>query len=273
MRQAGLPEGHATCRLDWTTWWRPRRRSATWTAKPAGSLCGASISRTSPASVSRPCAALYVAGGLPGPRRRGARRGVARRRAHAGFRDRRCRCSTALRRPFARRGSAPAAERAARRRADAASRACGRGRSGVRRHGNAAAARGSEPSRPIRPPAHAADFLAMVRGEPPTPAAMRARSTTYLVTVADHGMNASTFTARVVASTRAGLLSAVVGGARRAEGPAARRRARPGARHARRDRRARARRAVARAASSRAASASWASATASTACAIRAPRC
>lgn len=32
---------------------------------------------------------------------------------------------------------------------------------------------------------------------------------TYLVTVADHGPNASTFTARVVASTRAGMVSAV----------------------------------------------------------------
>ena len=32
---------------------------------------------------------------------------------------------------------------------------------------------------------------------------------TYLVTVADHGLNASTFTARVVASTRAGMVSAV----------------------------------------------------------------
>ena len=33
----------------------------------------------------------------------------------------------------------------------------------------------------------------------------------YLATVADHGFNASTFTARVVASTHAGLISAVLG--------------------------------------------------------------
>ena len=61
---------------------------------------------------------------------------------------------------------------------------------------------------------------------------------TYLVTVTDHGMNASTFTARVIASTDSDMVSAVTGGDRRAQGAAARRRARPGARHDRGDRHA-----------------------------------
>jgi citrate synthase len=42
---------------------------------------------------------------------------------------------------------------------------------------------------------------------------------TYLVTVADHGLNASTFAARVVASTRAGLGSAVLAGISALKGP------------------------------------------------------
>jgi citrate synthase len=41
----------------------------------------------------------------------------------------------------------------------------------------------------------------------------------YLVTVADHGLNASTFAARVVASTRAGLTSAAVSGLSALKGP------------------------------------------------------
>ena len=51
---------------------------------------------------------------------------------------------------------------------------------------------------------HAADVLRMLRGQPATKAEADALDT-YLVTVADHGLNASTFAARVVASTRAGL--------------------------------------------------------------------
>ena len=42
---------------------------------------------------------------------------------------------------------------------------------------------------------------------------------TYLVTVSDHGLNASTFAARVIASTRAGLTSAVLGGISALKGP------------------------------------------------------
>ena len=110
----------------------------------------------------------------------------------------------------------------------------------VVRHG-----KGFKPVPPDATAAHVADFLAMMRGTKPSPQHARALET-YIVTVADHGLNASTFTARVIASTRAGLLSAVVGASVRAEGPAARRRAGAGARHARRDRRRGQYRAVAR---------------------------
>src|SRR4029450_7659110 len=64
----------------------------------------------------------------------------------------------------------------------------------------------------------AADFLRMMRGENAPAAHVRALET-YLVTVADHGLNASTFTARVIASTRAGLLSSVVGALCALKGP------------------------------------------------------
>ena len=66
--------------------------------------------------------------------------------------------------------------------------------------------------------ATAADYLHMVTGEPPTDAAARALDR-YLVTVSDHGLNASTFTARVIASTRSDLISAVVGAVGALKGP------------------------------------------------------
>ncbi|BBK30357.1 citrate synthase [Stella humosa] len=65
---------------------------------------------------------------------------------------------------------------------------------------------------------HAADFLRMLHGRAAPAAHVRALDT-YLVTIADHGLNASTFAARVVASTRAGLLSAVVAGVCALKGP------------------------------------------------------
>ncbi|MDI3285099.1 citrate synthase [Polyangium sp. 15x6] len=74
---------------------------------------------------------------------------------------------------------------------------------------------------PIAPDAklgHAADFLRMVRGAAAPEAAARALDA-YLVTVADHGMNASTFTARVVASTGSDLVSAIVAAIGALKGP------------------------------------------------------
>lgn len=64
----------------------------------------------------------------------------------------------------------------------------------------------------------AADYLRLLRGAEAAPAAVHAMET-YLVTVADHGLNASTFTARVVASTRAGLVSSVVAALCALKGP------------------------------------------------------
>ncbi|MDQ6436447.1 citrate synthase/methylcitrate synthase [Mesorhizobium sp. LHD-90] len=53
-----------------------------------------------------------------------------------------------------------------------------------------------------------ADLLKMLRGEPASEAEAKALDA-YLVTVSDHGMNASTFAARVVASTQANPFMAV----------------------------------------------------------------
>ncbi|MGR3379257.1 citrate synthase [Salipiger abyssi] len=85
----------------------------------------------------------------------------------------------------------------------------------------AAIARRRAGQAPVAPDAtlgHAADFLRMLRGDLPGAAHVCALDT-YLVTVADHGLNASTFTARVIASTRAGLISSVVGGLCALKGP------------------------------------------------------
>ena len=74
---------------------------------------------------------------------------------------------------------------------------------------------------PIGPSAdldHASDYLRMTTGAAPSPAAAKALGA-YLVTVSDHGMNASTFTARVVASTASDLISAVVAGVGALKGP------------------------------------------------------
>ena len=77
---------------------------------------------------------------------------------------------------------------------------------------------GEAPLAPDPTLGHAADILCMTRGEPAS-AAETAALDTYLVTVADHGLNASTFAARVVASTRAGLTSAVLAGISALKGP------------------------------------------------------
>ncbi|MGJ4955630.1 citrate synthase/methylcitrate synthase [Bradyrhizobium sp. HKCCYLRH2015] len=72
-------------------------------------------------------------------------------------------------------------------------------------------AQGAQPIAPDPDASHAADTLRMVRGD--TPAAGEvATLDTYLVTVSDHGMNASTFAARVVASTQADLFASVTAG-------------------------------------------------------------
>jgi len=85
----------------------------------------------------------------------------------------------------------------------------------------AMAIRGAKGLSPVVPDAsagHAADLLRMITGAPVDEGSARGLGT-YLVTVIDHGLNASTFAARVVASTDAGLLSAVVAGLCALKGP------------------------------------------------------
>lgn len=65
---------------------------------------------------------------------------------------------------------------------------------------------------------HAANYLYMLTGEPPHPE-MAGALETYLVTVVDHGMNASTFAARVIASTRSDMYSAITGAVGALKGP------------------------------------------------------
>ncbi len=77
---------------------------------------------------------------------------------------------------------------------------------------------GKPPVAPDPDVGHAADFLRMLQGVAPT-ADEAAALDTYLVTAADHGLNASTFTARVAASTRASLTDAVTAALCALKGP------------------------------------------------------
>ncbi len=65
---------------------------------------------------------------------------------------------------------------------------------------------------------YAENYLYMLSGEVPDPEHARALET-YLNTVVDHGMNASTFAARVIISTRSDIVSAVVGAIGALKGP------------------------------------------------------
>ncbi|HET9369468.1 MAG TPA: citrate synthase/methylcitrate synthase [Vicinamibacterales bacterium] len=78
--------------------------------------------------------------------------------------------------------------------------------------------RGLAPLPPRRDLGHAANFLYMLAGETPDAERVRALDT-YLNTVVDHGLNASTFTVRVITSTGSDLVSAVVGGLGALKGP------------------------------------------------------
>jgi len=79
-------------------------------------------------------------------------------------------------------------------------------------------AKGQEPIPPRKNLPLAANFLYMLHGKEPDPVAAQALDT-YWVTVMDHGMNASTFTARVIASTRSDLVSSVTGALGALKGP------------------------------------------------------
>src|SRR5438309_668378 len=72
-------------------------------------------------------------------------------------------------------------------------------------------AKGNDPVAPDPTLGHAADTLKMLRGRIAAPREITALDS-YFVTVCDHGMNASTFATRVVASTQADLFAAVTAG-------------------------------------------------------------
>ncbi|PIQ27065.1 citrate synthase/methylcitrate synthase [bacterium (Candidatus Blackallbacteria) CG17_big_fil_post_rev_8_21_14_2_50_48_46] len=63
-----------------------------------------------------------------------------------------------------------------------------------------------------------ADFGSMLQGQVPDPAWVKALGA-YWISVSDHGLNASTFTARVIASTRSDLRSALLGAIGALKGP------------------------------------------------------
>jgi len=77
---------------------------------------------------------------------------------------------------------------------------------------------GEEPVEPDPDLRHAANYLYMVTGEEPTPDAVRGVET-YLNTVVDHGLNASTFTARTVVSTESDVVSAATAAVGTLKGP------------------------------------------------------
>ena len=78
--------------------------------------------------------------------------------------------------------------------------------------------KGKEPVAPRADLGHAANYLYMLTGEVPPENHVKSLDT-YLVLLADHSMNASTFTARVIASTESDICSAIVGGIGALKGP------------------------------------------------------
>lgn len=77
---------------------------------------------------------------------------------------------------------------------------------------------GQQPIAPDPELGHAANYLYMLKGERPSTAQVRGMET-YLNTVSDHGLNASTFTARVIVSTGSDLVSAITGAVGALKGP------------------------------------------------------
>jgi citrate synthase len=77
---------------------------------------------------------------------------------------------------------------------------------------------GTEPVEPRSDLRHAANYRYMLTGEEPDAEAVRGLET-YLNTVVDHGLNASTFSARVVVSTESDVFSAVTAAVGTLKGP------------------------------------------------------
>jgi citrate synthase len=77
---------------------------------------------------------------------------------------------------------------------------------------------GEEPVDPHPDLGHAANYLYMLTGSEPAEPAVEGLET-YLTTVVDHGLNASTFTARTVVSTESDLVSAATAAVGSLKGP------------------------------------------------------
>jgi len=77
---------------------------------------------------------------------------------------------------------------------------------------------GGEPIDPDPALDLASNFLFMLSGRPPDPSSARALDA-YFIVAAEHGFNASTFTARVITSTRSDIASAVAGAIGALKGP------------------------------------------------------
>lgn len=77
---------------------------------------------------------------------------------------------------------------------------------------------GKKPIKPRTDLDHVANYLYMLSGETPSAEQTRALET-YLNTVVDHGLNASTFAARVIIATQSDLISAIVGAVGALKGP------------------------------------------------------
>ena len=78
--------------------------------------------------------------------------------------------------------------------------------------------RGEEPLAPLPSLGLAGNYLYMLTGVDPHPELVRGLNV-YLSTVSDHGLNASTFTARVITSTGSDFVSAVTGAIGALKGP------------------------------------------------------
>jgi len=78
--------------------------------------------------------------------------------------------------------------------------------------------RGQEPVDPLPGLGHAANYIYMLTGKEPDAAKVDALNK-YLILLADHGMNSSTFTARIVASTWSDMYSAITAAIGALKGP------------------------------------------------------
>jgi citrate synthase len=77
---------------------------------------------------------------------------------------------------------------------------------------------GQEPVTPAKDLGHAANFLYMLTGQRPSPVTTKAFDAS-LTLYAEHELNASTFTTRVITSTQSDMHSAVAGGVGALKGP------------------------------------------------------